>query len=212
MKDRLQKIKETALLQIENSDGLAKLNDVRVAFLGKKGELTAVLKGMKDVSPEDRPKVGQWVNETRDAIEQTLEAAKKRLEQKELEAKLSKEVIDVTLPSKRNKLGHRHPNASIQDEVERIFTGMGYEVVVVNQTGCQHPLAGVGFDVYGSLHDQMLFQIASRKDGGILHHIPVVVPAAADFIRICEGKAKFIKDGNNGLLQLLPLPLRGVCF
>ena len=84
--------------------------------------------------------------------------------------------------------------------------------IVVNQTGCQHPFAGVGFDVNGSLHDQMFLQVAGRKDGGILHHIPVVVPAAADFIRICEGKAKFIKDGNNGLLQLLPLPLRGMCF
>lgn len=129
MKDRLQKIRETAIQEIENSDGLAKLNDVRVAFLGKKGELTAVLKGMKDVAPEDRPKVGQWVNETRDAIEKKLEAAKNKLETAELEAKLQNEVIDVTLPAKRSKLGHRHPNASIQDEVERIFTGMGYEVV-----------------------------------------------------------------------------------
>lgn len=129
MKERLQKIRETAIQEIENSSGLAGLNDVRVAFLGKKGELTAVLKGMKDVAPEDRPKVGQWVNETRDAIEKKLEIAKKKLEEAELEARLRNEVIDVTLPAKRNKLGHRHPNASIQDEVERIFTGMGYEVV-----------------------------------------------------------------------------------
>lgn len=129
MRDKLQKIRESAIQEIENSDGLAKLNEVRVAFLGKKGELTAVLKGMKDVAPEDRPKVGQWVNETRDVIERKLDEAKKHLEAKELETKLAKEVIDVTLPSKRNKLGHRHPNASIQDEVERIFTGMGYEVV-----------------------------------------------------------------------------------
>ena len=73
MKEKLQKIREHAMAEIENSDGLAKLNDVRVSVLGKKGELTAVLKGMKDVAPEDRPKVGQWVNETREAIEAKLE-------------------------------------------------------------------------------------------------------------------------------------------
>lgn len=129
MRDKLQKIRESAIQEIESSEGLAKLNEVRVAFLGKKGELTAVLKGMKEVAPEDRPKVGQWVNETRDVIEQKLEEAKKKLEEAELSAKLANEVIDVTLPSKRSKLGHRHPNASIQEEVERIFTGMGYEVV-----------------------------------------------------------------------------------
>ena len=74
MKDKLQKIRENAIAEIEKSDGLDKLNEVRQAILGKKGELTAVLKGMKDVAPEDRPKVGQWVNETRSAIETILEA------------------------------------------------------------------------------------------------------------------------------------------
>ena len=73
MKDKLEQIRESALRAIESSDGLAKLNDVRVAFLGKKGELTAVLKGMKNVSPEERPLVGQMVNETREAIEKKLE-------------------------------------------------------------------------------------------------------------------------------------------
>ena len=73
MKEKLQKIRENAIAQIENSDGLAKLNDVRVAVLGKKGELTAVLKSMKEVAPEDRPKVGQWVNETRQEIENKLD-------------------------------------------------------------------------------------------------------------------------------------------
>ena len=79
MKEKLQKIREHAMAEIENSDGLAKLNDVRVAVLGKKGELTAVLKGMKDVAPEDRPKVGQWVNETREAIEAKLEETKAKI-------------------------------------------------------------------------------------------------------------------------------------
>ena len=99
MKEKMQKIREHAMAEIENSDGLAKLNDVRVAVLGKKGELTAVLKGMKDVAPEDRPKVGQWVNETREAIEAKLEETKAKLEAAELEHRLEKEVIDVTLPA-----------------------------------------------------------------------------------------------------------------
>ena len=129
MKEKLQKIREHAMAEIENSDGLAKLNDVRVSVLGKKGELTAVLKGMKDVAPEDRPKVGQWVNETREAIEAKLEETKKKLEAAELEHRLEHEVIDVTLPAKKNRVGHTHPNTMVLEEVERIFTGMGYEVV-----------------------------------------------------------------------------------
>lgn len=129
MKEKLQKIREHAMAEIENSDGLAKLNDVRVSVLGKKGELTAVLKGMKDVAPEDRPKVGQWVNETREAIEAKLEETKAKLEAAELEHRLEKEVIDVTLPAKKNRVGHSHPNTLVLEEVERIFTGMGYEVV-----------------------------------------------------------------------------------
>ena len=129
MKDKLKQIREKALASIENSEGLNGLNDVRVAFLGKKGELTAVLKGMKDVSPEERPLVGQMVNETRAAIEQKLEERKKKMEALELEHKLKKEVIDVTLPAKKNRVGHGHPNTIALEEVERIFVGMGYEVV-----------------------------------------------------------------------------------
>ena len=79
MKERLQNIKDEALKAIEAADMPEKLNDVRVKFLGKKGELTAVLKGMKDVAPEDRPKVGQMVNETRAAIEAVLEENKEKL-------------------------------------------------------------------------------------------------------------------------------------
>ena len=129
MKEKLQKIREEAIRQIEGSDELGKLNDVRVAFLGKKGELTAVLKSMKDVSPEERPLVGQLVNETRESIEKILDETKKKLEAAELDAKLRREVIDVTLPAKKNNVGHRHPNTIALEEVERIFTGMGYEVV-----------------------------------------------------------------------------------
>ena len=129
MNERLVKLKENALAKINEADSLDKLNDIRVAFLGKKGELTEILKGMKDVAPEERPKVGQIVNETRAAIEEVLEDAKKNLASKALEAKLKSEVIDVTLPAKKNNVGHSHPNTLALEEVKKIFVGMGYEVV-----------------------------------------------------------------------------------
>lgn len=129
MKEKLQKIKDEAMRQIEASGDLNRLNDVRVSILGKKGELTALLKSMKDVSPEERPLVGQLVNETRESIEKMLEETKGKLEAAELELRLKREVIDVTLPAKKNSVGHRHPNTIALEEVERIFTGMGYEVV-----------------------------------------------------------------------------------
>ena len=129
MKDKLQEITKRAMEQIEAADEMTALNDVRVAILGKKGELTAVLKSMKDVKPEDRPEVGQLVNETRSAIEEKLAEAKERLEGAEMELRLKSEVIDVTLPAKKAKIGHLHPNTNVLQEVEDIFVGMGYEVV-----------------------------------------------------------------------------------
>jgi len=81
------------------------------------------------VLPQDRPAVGQLVNETRAAIEDMLEETKKKLEEAELNFRLKQEVIDVTLPAKKNRIGHRHPNTIALEEVERIFVGMGYEVV-----------------------------------------------------------------------------------
>ena len=129
MKDQLEKIKEDALKQIEASDALEKLNEIRVAYLGKKGELTSVLKSMKDVPPEERPKVGQMVNDARAIIENRLEEAKASLAKKAREEQIRRETIDVTLPAKRNKVGHSHPNTIALEEVERIFVGMGYEVV-----------------------------------------------------------------------------------
>ncbi|MDD6615228.1 MAG: phenylalanine--tRNA ligase subunit alpha [Lachnospiraceae bacterium] len=129
MKDRLQAIKEEALSQIQEAGMLDRLNEVRVNFLGKKGELTGLLKSMKNIPPEERPAFGQLVNETRAQIEEALEETKKKLEQKALEEKLKAEVIDVTLPAKKNNVGHRHPNTIAREEVERIFVGMGYEVV-----------------------------------------------------------------------------------
>ncbi len=129
MKEQLEKIKQEAVKQIEASDALDRLNEIRVAYLGKKGELTSVLKGMKNVAPEERPKVGQMVNEAREMIEAKLEETKQILARRAREAQMKAEVIDVTLPAKKANVGHRHPNTIALEELERIFTGMGYEVV-----------------------------------------------------------------------------------
>lgn len=129
MKEKLQNIREEALKAIQSADVPEKLNDVRVKFLGKKGELTAVLKSMKDVAAEDRPKIGQMVNDARAEIEAALEESRKKMDRAIREEKMKREVIDVTLPAKKNLVGHSHPNTIALEEVERIFVGMGYEVV-----------------------------------------------------------------------------------
>ena len=129
VKEKLEAIVARAMDSIDRAGDLNALNDVRVSVLGKKGELTAVLKGMKDVAPEDRPKVGQMVNDARSEIENRMEQVKKSLEAAKLEQQLKEEVIDVTLPARKAEVGHRHPNTIALEEVERIFVGMGYEVV-----------------------------------------------------------------------------------
>ena len=129
MKEKLKKIMDDAIAQIEKSEQLDKLNEIKVSFLGKKGELTSVLKAMKEVAPEDRPKVGQMVNEARTIIEEKLEGKKAAFEKALMEEKLKSETIDVTLPGTKLMQGHRHPNNITLEEVENIFVGMGYEVV-----------------------------------------------------------------------------------
>ena len=129
MKAKLEQIRQQVMEQMQSCDNTEKLNEIRVSILGKKGELTDLLKSMKDYTPEERPKIGQMVNETRAEIEKLLEQQKTKLERNIREAKMKSEVIDVTLPAKKNELGHRHPNTIALEEVERIFIGMGYEVV-----------------------------------------------------------------------------------
>ena len=128
MRDKIQQIREKALAEIDKADGLEKLNDVRAAILGKKGELTAVLKGMKDVAPDERPKVGQWVNETREAVEKLLDEKVKKFEAEALKRKYESEKIDVTMPAKRSKKGNLLPVTQVKDQLSEIFTSMGFEV------------------------------------------------------------------------------------
>ena len=128
MQDRLNEIRALALKRIKDSDSPEKLKEIQVAVLGKKGELTSIMKTLKDVSPEDRPKVGQMINDARAEIEKNLEEANKKLQEEVRNARLKAEVIDVTLPAKKPVIGHRHPNTIALEEVERIFIGLGYEI------------------------------------------------------------------------------------
>ena len=129
MKEKLEAIKAEALAKIDSAKDLDSLNDIKVAVLGKKGELTAVLKSMKDVPAEERPMVGQMVNEARTAIEEKLEEEKTKISRMLRTEKMKRETIDVTLPGKKNMRGHRHPNQIALEDLERVFIGMGYEVV-----------------------------------------------------------------------------------
>jgi len=129
MNDKLQEIREKAIAQIQEAKDLDALNQIRISVLGKKGELKQIMNGMKDVAPENRPKFGQLVNTARQAIEEKLEEAKKAMEAEAMKQKLSFEKIDVTLPARKHKIGKAHPNTTTLEEVERIFTGMGFSVV-----------------------------------------------------------------------------------
>ncbi|MCR5794126.1 MAG: phenylalanine--tRNA ligase subunit alpha [Solobacterium sp.] len=129
MQNDLERIREAALSRLKTADKADVIDAIRVEFLGKKGSLTEILKGMKDVSKEDRPKVGQMVNDTRTMIENALKERQKAIDEMVLRERLKKEVIDVTLPARREKIGHLHPNTVVLEELERIFIGMGYEVM-----------------------------------------------------------------------------------
>lgn len=128
-KGRLEELKKRAMELVQNAEDAQVLNEVRVQLLGKKGEITQLLKSMKELSAEERPAFGQRVNELREAVESRLSEQRTKLERAQREAKLREETIDVTLPPRRIQYGHPHPNTKALEEVERIFIGMGYEVV-----------------------------------------------------------------------------------
>ena len=126
MKEKLSKIQVEALEQINSAD--ANLDEIRIKYLGKKGELTAVLRGMGALTPEERPIVGQLANEVREAIETALNAKKTEEQAKALEAQLKAEKLDVTMPGVAAPVGHIHPLTRAQRELEDIFIGMGFSI------------------------------------------------------------------------------------
>ena len=129
MKEQLELIKRNALAALDAAETPAALEELRVKVLGKKGELTAVLKMMGKLSPEERPVMGQMANAVRAEIENKLEECKASIGAKVLEAKLAAEAIDVTIPGEAVELGHQHPMNMVLQEIKDIFVGMGYTVV-----------------------------------------------------------------------------------
>ena len=142
MKEQLAQIRATALAAFEAANDSAALDALRVQYLGKKGELTAVLKQMGKLSAEERPTMGQLANEVRAALEEALERRGKELEAKALEDRLAAESLDVTIPGKPFKAGHRHPMYIALDEIKEIFIGMGFTVL----DGPEVELAELNFD------------------------------------------------------------------
>ena len=129
MKEQIEQIKLNALKEIEQAKDLKELNEANVKYLGKKGELTAVLRGMGALSAEERPVIGSLVNVVRDELEGAISEKEQKFKAEEMEAKLAKEKIDITLPANKIKRGSKHPLNRIIEEVEDIFVGMGYDVV-----------------------------------------------------------------------------------
>ena len=123
-------MRQQGLNEIANSDDLKNVNDIRVKLLGKKGPITNVLRGMRDLSAEERPEVGKFANEVRDELRQALEDKKSSLEQALMNAKLQSESIDVTLPGTPVAQGQPHVIQQIIDQLVDLFIGMGYEVAV----------------------------------------------------------------------------------
>ena len=128
MEEQIKKIKENSISQIKEANTINDLNKLEVKYLGKKGELTQVLRGMGSLSPEERPIIGSLVNSIRDELNQLIENKEKELKHKELIKRLENENIDVTEPSKKINLGSIHPITQIIEEVEDVFLGMGYEI------------------------------------------------------------------------------------
>jgi len=128
VKEQLISLKERALSEIKVSSSMEELDSLRVKYSGKKGELTAILKGMGKLSAEERPEIGKIANEVREAIENEINIKKEEIKKIELNKKLAEEVIDVTMPGKTFKVGKRHPITQIIDEVTEIFMGIGFSV------------------------------------------------------------------------------------
>lgn len=128
VRDELKKIKEAAIQALEEAKSMEYLNEQRVRFLGKKGELTTILKGMGKLSAEERPVVGQLANEVRDEINQMLDKRMTELKAAVQEARLASETLDVTLPGRALSHGTKHPITMVIEEAKQIFMGLGFEV------------------------------------------------------------------------------------
>lgn len=128
IKDELQSIDKKALQDLHAADTQKLLEELRVRYLGKKGTLTSILKQMKDLSNEERPVIGKLANEVRSNIEKAISTRTEELKKLELEHRLRAEAIDVTMPGKKQAVGHRHPLSVTLSNLEEIFLGMGFSI------------------------------------------------------------------------------------
>ena len=129
MKEMLQKLREASVAAILQADDITALENLRVKYLGKKGELTAILKQMGRLSAEERPAMGQLANQVRAELEEALDQRRETLNARMLEMRLKAETLDVTMPGKAPELGHQHPMYIVLDEIKDIFVGMGFEIL-----------------------------------------------------------------------------------
>lgn len=129
MREKLLKLREIALSSTKNTENLEELEELRIRFLGKKGELTAVLREMGKLAAEERPIIGQIANEIRDDIEESISLIREDLREEEKKTRMSKETIDITMTTNKEKLGHRHPLLATVEELENLFISMGFSVV-----------------------------------------------------------------------------------
>jgi len=129
MEEKLAALLKEAKAEVGNAAELKEIENLRVKYLGKKGEVTSVLKGMKDLTPEQRPVLGKKANEVRDEITDLLAEKREKLEGEALEKQLAEEAIDVTLPGKQVTTGQTHVLTQIMEEIEDLFLGMGYQVI-----------------------------------------------------------------------------------
>ena len=128
MKQQLEEIKSRAAAALANAKLPQEIDELRVRFLGKKGELTGILKQMGKLSPEERPVIGQLANEVRSWIETDIETRLTEIKASQMAARLESEKLDVTLPGKRPQFGAKHPLSIVLDEIKEIFIGMGFEI------------------------------------------------------------------------------------
>ena len=129
MKEMLQKLREASVAAILQADDITALENLRVKYLGKKGELTAILKQMGRLSAEERPAMGQLANQVRAELEEAIDQRREALNARMLEMRLKAETLDVTMPGKAPELGHQHPMYIVLDEIKDIFVGMGFEIL-----------------------------------------------------------------------------------
>ncbi len=138
MKQRLEEIKSAAITAIDAAATMPEIEEIRVKYLGKKGELTAILKQMGSLSPEERPVMGQLVNEAKAAVEELLTAKTEELKKAATLQKLKEETIDITMPAKRGSVGHLHPLNSVLNNMIDIFQSMGFDIVDGPEVETEH--------------------------------------------------------------------------